>query len=578
MPRWWAWPLRCCRRGQPPPSRPTTPSSSARCSTRAVRRFPARRSLVTHVATGVSTPVVTNQLGQYRTPPLRIGGYDVSVELDGFQRFVQHAAWCSASATCATSTCVLKVGALTDTVTVEADATLAQHLRFDRRHGDHQQADRRPAAERPRLPAAGVAVGGHRRAGVAGRRHRRPERARPPPSCSTGTTTTTSRSRPATAARRRSSSRRSTRSRSSRSSPTATRPSSAARRRASISVSLKSGTNTLHGIGVRVLPRRSLRREGLLRHHQGRLQPAPVRRRRRRSDPAQPDVLLRRRRAQPHPPRRPPRCRRCRPPPPAGPVLAHDHRSADPPAVPRQRDSGRSRSIRRRRASSATCRGRRRRPPTNNFVYNSPSDQDEHEVGPAHRPHRSARRQNVYLRASSQRNDNAATSPLPPDADGNYVVGRRRRAVRSPAASVFVHNARLVADDHQLGRGSAGTGSTGTRRCPTSRCAGVGMPGVDSTQPGFSQIDITGYRSLGVSNVPNADDSTNRPGLGRRHLDPRRAHGEDRRAGLPARRSTSSARSAAAASSTSTASTPATPSPTSCSATRPRRACRSGRR
>src|SRR6187431_3270206 len=44
--------------------------------------------VVTPIATGVSTTVVTNPLGQYRTPPLRIGGYDVRVELDGFQRVV----------------------------------------------------------------------------------------------------------------------------------------------------------------------------------------------------------------------------------------------------------------------------------------------------------------------------------------------------------------------------------------------------------------------------------------------------------------------------------------------------------
>ena len=43
----------------------------------------------------------------------------------------------------------------------------------------------------------------------------------------------------------------------------------------------------------------------------------------------------------------------------------------------------------------------------------------------------------------------------------------------------------------------------------------------------FSQIKITGYRSLGVSNVPNADDSTTAPGLGRRHLEPERAHVQD---------------------------------------------------
>ena len=65
---------------------------------------PGAPVVVTHVATGVSTSVVTNHLGQYRTPPLRIGGYDVSVELEGFQRFVQHADRAAASATCATST------------------------------------------------------------------------------------------------------------------------------------------------------------------------------------------------------------------------------------------------------------------------------------------------------------------------------------------------------------------------------------------------------------------------------------------------------------------------------------------
>ena len=43
---------------------------------------------------------------------------------------------------------------------------------------------------------------------------------------------------------------------------------------------------------------------------------------------------------------------------------------------------------------------------------------------------------------------------------------------------------------------------------PDQPLRGLGLPGVDSTQPGFSQIGITGYRSLGVSNVPNADDST----------------------------------------------------------------------
>src|SRR6187401_1336678 len=83
---------------------------------------PGAPVVVTHVATGVSTSVVTNHLGQYRTPPLRIGGYDISVELEGFQRFV-HTSVVLSIGDVRNVDVVLKVGALTDTVTVKADAS-----------------------------------------------------------------------------------------------------------------------------------------------------------------------------------------------------------------------------------------------------------------------------------------------------------------------------------------------------------------------------------------------------------------------------------------------------------------------
>ena len=64
---------------------------------------------------------------------------------------------------------------------------------------------------------------------------------------------------------------------------------------------------------------------------------------------------------------------------------------------------------------------------------------------------------------------------------------------------------------------------------------GVGIPGVDTSNPGFSQITITGYRALGMTNVPN----TTIRGTGRfRATSPRTrgsAHDQGRRAGLPAR-------------------------------------------
>ena len=44
-----------------------------------------------HLGTNATTEAVTDERGQYRTPPLRIGEYEISVELSGFKRFDQRA-------------------------------------------------------------------------------------------------------------------------------------------------------------------------------------------------------------------------------------------------------------------------------------------------------------------------------------------------------------------------------------------------------------------------------------------------------------------------------------------------------
>lgn len=41
-------------------------------------------------ATGENSEVKTNDNGEYRTPPLRIGEYQISIEAPGFKKFVQH--------------------------------------------------------------------------------------------------------------------------------------------------------------------------------------------------------------------------------------------------------------------------------------------------------------------------------------------------------------------------------------------------------------------------------------------------------------------------------------------------------
>lgn len=143
---------------------------------------------------------------------------------------------------------------------------------------------------------------------------------------------------------------------------------------------------------------------------------------------------------------------------------------------------------------------------TNNFVYNSPSDQ----IAPrwdVRIDHVISSSQNVYVRASSQRTDNKASSPLPADAQGNYVSGGGGD-VSVNRSVVIVHNkvwSPTAISSVRVGWNRINWDNT----VPSQDLRGVGIPGVDSTQPGFSQINITNYRALGVSNVPNRDNSEN---------------------------------------------------------------------
>jgi hypothetical protein len=143
---------------------------------------------------------------------------------------------------------------------------------------------------------------------------------------------------------------------------------------------------------------------------------------------------------------------------------------------------------------------------TNNFVYNSPSDQDQqtwdvridHVFSPSH---------NAYVRVSSQRLENKPNSPLPPDGLGNYVVSGASDVSDNKSVAI-VHNA--VWSGNVISSIRVGYNRIDWDEVvPPQGLRGVGIPGVDSSNPGFSQIATTGYRTLGVSNVPNADDSKN---------------------------------------------------------------------
>ncbi len=78
---------------------------------------------VTNLDTGETRVVVTNESGLYRAPLLSLGKYTVAAELQGFKKFEQSGVSISAGQTAVISL-KLGVGALTETISVTADAPL----------------------------------------------------------------------------------------------------------------------------------------------------------------------------------------------------------------------------------------------------------------------------------------------------------------------------------------------------------------------------------------------------------------------------------------------------------------------
>lgn len=80
---------------------------------------------LTHVATGTSVQVHTDDHGEYRTPPLRIGEYTIAVEAGGFKRFNQTGVTLDIGDV-RTVDAALQVGQVSESVDVQASAPLLQ--------------------------------------------------------------------------------------------------------------------------------------------------------------------------------------------------------------------------------------------------------------------------------------------------------------------------------------------------------------------------------------------------------------------------------------------------------------------
>jgi Carboxypeptidase regulatory-like domain len=116
-------------------------------------------------------------------------------------------------------------------------------------------------------------------------------------------------------------------------------------------------------------------------------------------------------------------------------------------------------------------------------------------------------KQSLFGRYSSQQTRNALSSTLPP-LNGQYYAGSGAQSNNSQA---FVLGYNTAFTSNVLGELRLGWNKIYWQQAfPKQSLTGIGIPGVATNNPGFSQITITNFTTIGVSNVPNSDNSQNR--------------------------------------------------------------------
>ena len=143
---------------------------------------------------------------------------------------------------------------------------------------------------------------------------------------------------------------------------------------------------------------------------------------------------------------------------------------------------------------------------TNNYNYQSPSNEDAHRWD-LRVDQIINDKQNLFFRFSDQVVDTPVSATLPPD-NGQYYAGGGADATNSKS---FVLGYNRIWTPTIVSSIRAGWNDLAwTNYFPNQPLTGIGIPGVPTVNPGFSEMVITGYPSLGVSNVPNADASQDR--------------------------------------------------------------------
>lgn len=143
---------------------------------------------------------------------------------------------------------------------------------------------------------------------------------------------------------------------------------------------------------------------------------------------------------------------------------------------------------------------------TSNYVYQSPSNQDAHRWD-LRVDHIIDEKQNLFFRFSDQVVDQQVQATLPPD-NGQYYAGAGADATDSKSL-VLGYN-RIWSPTVVSSIRAGWNDLAWTNYFPNQSLTSVGIPGVLTANPGFSEMVITGYPNLGISNVPNADASEDR--------------------------------------------------------------------
>lgn len=116
-------------------------------------------------------------------------------------------------------------------------------------------------------------------------------------------------------------------------------------------------------------------------------------------------------------------------------------------------------------------------------------------------------RTSLFERYSSEQVRQALANSLPP-LNGQYYAGSGAQLIDSQA---FVVGYDVTFTPHLLGSARAGWNRLHWNESfPKQSLTSVGIPGVATSAPGFSEILISNFATIGVSNVPNTDDSQNR--------------------------------------------------------------------